>query len=352
MPTRTAEILAEDLAVVIDGVIGWKKLSGETVLVTGAGGFLGSYLVKTLLTLNRTGLLNRPVSVVAGVRSAGSGKGRLANLDDHEHLSFLELDLSEISIPELPDAGYVIHVASNASPRFYRTDPVGTLLPNTVGTASLLQAGAERLKGFLFISSSEIYGTAGGEGQLVETTAGTLDCAEPRSCYGEGKRAGEALCIAWHSQHGVPAVIARLFHTYGPGLTEDDGRVFADFVHNALRGENIHIRGDGLARRAFCYVSDAISGLFTILLHGEPGEAYNVANPEAELSISDLAELIVSVAPTPGLAVTVAEGSHREGYMPSPLQRLLPNTEKLASLGWKARVSPREGFTRTIEAQL
>jgi dTDP-glucose 4,6-dehydratase len=229
---------------------------------------------------------------------------------------------------------------------------VGTLLPNTVGTAALLEAGSPGLKGFLYISSSEVYGTAGGDGALMESTPGTLDCAQPRACYGEGKRAGEAICVAWNAQHGAPAVIARPFHTYGPGLAEDDGRVFADFVHNAVRGENIHIRGDGLARRAFCYVSDAISGLFTVLLHGRPGEAYNVANPDGELSVRELAELIVSVAPTPGLSVTVADGSHREGYMPSPLERLLPNTDKLSGLGWRAAVAPREGFRRTIEAQL
>lgn len=351
MSARSTDILNEDLTAIINGVNGWEKLAGDTVLVTGAGGFLGSYLVRTLLALNETRRLEAPVSVVAGVRSSGSGRGRLTGLSGQPQLAFLELDLSQIALPELPQVSYIIHAASNASPRLYGPDPVGTLLPNTVGTAALLAAAPPSLKGFLYISSSEVYGTAGGSGELPENTPGTLDCAQPRACYGEGKRAGEALCIAWHTQHGVPAVIARPFHSYGPGLAEDDGRVFADFVYNALRGEDIRVRGNGHARRAFCYVSDAVSGLFTVLLRGRPGEAYNVANPDGELSVRELAELIANVATTPGLSVAVADGSHHEGYMPSPVERLLPTVDKLRSLGWRARVEPRDGFRRTIEAQ-
>lgn len=345
-------ILKEDLDSILANVSGWERLAGQTVLITGAAGFLGNYLVRTLLHLNTTGVVAKPVRVIAGVRSIASTPERLKDLDGVGELSFVELDLSRIAIADLPPIDYVVHAASNASPRFYGPDPVGTLLPNTVGVAALLSACGVGHKGFLFISSSEIYGAASSDTPLTESSPGILDSALPRSCYGEGKRAGEALCVAWHSQHGVPVFIARPFHTYGPGLAEDDGRVFADFSYNAIREENIHIRGDGCARRAFCYVTDAIAGFFSILFWGQPGQAYNVANADAELSVRELAELIVEVAPGKGLTVTAGDEAHRPGYMPSTVQRLLPSTAKLESLGWSARVSPREGFGRTIEAHL
>jgi dTDP-glucose 4,6-dehydratase len=245
-----------------------------------------------------------------------------------------------------------LHVASQASPRFYGTDPVGTLLPNAVGTAALLEAlrRSPSPKAFLFVSSSEVYGAVSGSGSLAENDYGRVDPATVRACYAESKRLGETLCVAWHAQHGLPTYIVRPFHTYGPGLEPEDGRVFADFVFNVLRGENIVMSSDGSARRAFCYVSDAIAGFLTVLLAGQPAMPYNVANPDAELSVMDLAELLVGLYPEKHLRVERRAPPGGASYLASTYSRLVPDVSRLQALGWRAEVNPATGFRRMIEA--
>ena len=339
-----ADIVARDLP--------WSALSGARVLVSGAGGFLGGYLTRTLLGLYALGKVDEPVRVVAMVRDVARAKQRLADLTQYPNLALMSWDLNTIGVPDIGDCDYVFHTASQASPRFYGIDPVGTLLPNTVGTAGLLEAlrRSNSPKGFLFVSSSEVYGTVTGDSMLAETSYGTVDPATVRACYAESKRMGETMCMAWHQQHGIPTYIVRPFHTYGPGLQSNDGRVFADFVFNVLRGENIVMNSDGSARRAFCYASDAIAGFFSVLLKGNPAQPYNVANPAGELSVMELAELLVGLSPEKGLVVERRHAAEGSGYLPSAYTRLMPDVARLSALGWCANVDPATGFLRMIEA--
>jgi dTDP-glucose 4,6-dehydratase len=160
---------------------------------------------------------------------------------------------------------------------------------------------------------------------------------------------GETLCVAWHRQFGVPTYIVRPFHTYGPGLLANDGRVFSDFAYNVARGEDIVMMSDGSARRAFCYASDAIAGFFTVLLNGQPATPYNVANPEGELSVMELAELLAGLYPDRGLKVDRRMPSADRDYLTSTFSRLIPDVRRLSSLGWSAQVTPQQGFRRMIE---
>jgi dTDP-glucose 4,6-dehydratase len=201
----------------------------------------------------------------------------------------------------------------------------------------------------LFVSSSEVYGQVGGDSVLVETVYGQLDPATVRACYAESKRMGETLCVAWHQQFGLPTYIVRPFHTYGPGLLANDGRVFSDFAYNVARGEDIVMMSDGSARRAFCYASDAIAGFFTVLLNGQPATPYNVANPEGELSVMELAELLAGLYPDRGLKVDRRMPSADRDYLTSTFSRLIPDVRRLSSLGWSAQVTPQQGFRRMIE---
>jgi dTDP-glucose 4,6-dehydratase len=341
-----------DIDAILERDLPWGDLSGLTVLVTGAGGFLGGYLVRSLLALHSAGLVDEPVHVVAMVRDIASARVRMMDIADYECLEWLLWDLNQIAVPEIPECHYVLHAASQASPRFYGSDPIGTIMPNTVGTAGLLQAltNCADPRGLLFISSSEVYGSIGSDALLVENSFGTLDPATVRSCYAESKRIGETMCIAWQSQYGLPTFLVRPFHTYGPGLQPNDGRVFADFCFNIVRGENIVMNSDGTARRAFCYASDAVAGIFTVLLKGESATPYNVANPAGELSVMELADLLVSIYPDRELSVdTQISRDGGGGYLASTVSRVIPDVQRLRSLGWEAKVLPPEGFRRMIE---
>ncbi len=342
----------QDIAEVLARPLPWDRLSGTRVLVTGAGGFLGGYLVRTLLALHGAGRVDTPVQVVAMVRDIAAARTRYADLLQHPGFTLMAWDLNRLAVPEIGACHYVLHAASQASPRFYGSDPVGTALPNTVGTTALLQAlqRSPVARGFLFVSSSEVYGSVPREATLDEARYGTVDPAQLRACYAESKRMGETLCVAWHHQHGLPTFIVRPFHTYGPGLLANDGRVFADFAFNVVRGENIVMTSDGSARRAFCYAADAVAGFFTVLLCGQPATAYNVANPAAELSVMELAELLVRLFPEKGLRVERHAPPAGTPYLASAYSRLVPDVGRLAVLGWRPLVDPHSGFRRMIEA--
>ncbi|WP_423594981.1 NAD-dependent epimerase/dehydratase family protein [Roseateles sp. MS654] len=349
--SAAARVVDEDLRAILSRDLPWQALSGRRVVITGAGGFLGGYLVRTLLALHRAGKVDAPLEVVAPVRNVERARARLADCVADDQLTLMRWDLNEIAVPELGDVHYVIHNASQASPKYYGADPMGTMLPNTVGTSALLEAlrrGSDP-KGLLFVSSSEIYGAVSSEQGLREQDYGIVDPMGLRACYAESKRAGEALCVAFHHQHRIPTWVVRPFHTYGPGLAADDGRVFSDFAYNVARNEHIVMNSDGTARRAFCYASDAVAGFFTVMLRGDPAQAYNVANETAELSVMEFADMLVGLFPEKGLHVERRVAVDPAGYLRSTVNRIVPDTARLQALGWRAEVAPAQGFKRMIE---
>lgn len=343
---------SSDIQIILSNHLPWHQLSGCRILITGASGFLGGYLTRCLLALYPFNKVDQPIRVVAMVRNMPNAKKRLSDILNNPYLEILEWNLNQISVPNIGSCEYIIHAASQASSRFYGKNPVGTLLPNTVGTAALLEAlqQSHNPRGFLFISSSEIYGSIQEKLTLSESDYGTINPATVRACYAESKRLGETLCVAWTEQYKLPTFIVRPFHTYGPGLQANDGRVFADFVFNILRNENIMMMSDGSAQRAFCYVSDAIVGFFTVLFKGNPATPYNVANPAGVLSVMDLANLLVNLYPEKNLKVECHHTMTENAYLPSPLQQLIPDISQLATLGWSPLVTPSQGFQRMIEA--
>jgi nucleoside-diphosphate-sugar epimerase len=184
---------------------------------------------------------------------------------------------------------------------------------------------------------------------LNETGYGYLDPMNLRACYAESKRMAENMCVAWSHQHGVPVKIVRPFHTYGPGMRLDDGRVFADFVSDIVHRRDITLTSDGSAKRVFCYLADATAGFFTVLLKGRDREAYNIGNDREEVSILHLAQTLAGLFPERG--ISVRHGSAAGGaYMPSPVSRSCPDISKARALGWEPRYSIRDGFERTIRS--
>jgi UDP-glucuronate decarboxylase len=343
-------IIQEDLARITSAGLPWTDFSGATVLVSGANGFLPAYLVETLLYLNEQGQA-KPTKVLALVRSREKAEARFAHLAGRKDLQFLVQDVCEPVTVDGP-VDYVIHAASQASPKFYGVDPVGTLSANTLGTHHLLGlARAKRARGFLFFSSGDVYGQVDPAGKPIREDAyGPVDPTDVRSCYGESKRLGETMCVCWAHQYQVPAKIVRPFHTYGPGMKLDDGRVFADFVADIVHNRDIVMKSDGSAVRPFCYLADAAVGYFTVLCKGATGQAYNVGNDRAEISVRDLAHLLVGLFPEKKLRVIQQEHQLAPGYLKSKVVRICPDLSKIRQLGWEPRTTVEQGFRRTIES--
>ena len=345
-------IVREDLTRIATADLPWQRLAGKKVMVTGGSGFLASYLVKSLLAVRDVHGLNLEVTCIA--RSSGDVKNRLGAYLKHDGLRVVSQDVSHPLSIDFPAADMIIHSASHASPKLYGVDPVGILLANSVGTMHLLNHAIKHgSSAFLFFSSGEVYGSPIDPEDLVtELNYGYLDPIQVRSCYGESKRMGETMCAAWAHQYGLHTSVVRPFHTYGPGMKLDDGRVFADFVADVVARRDIVLKSDGLAQRPFCYIADATEAFLTVLLKGECAQAYNVANPSAETSMRDLAQTLAALFPDRGLGVRFDIPAVSSSYLRSPVARSCPSIAKINELGWEPKVGIQEGFRRTIQSFL
>jgi UDP-glucuronate decarboxylase len=340
------KINLEDLESIANAPIDWQKFNGKTVLVSGANGFLPAYMVETLLFLMYKKIITG-LKILALVRNLTKAKARFKYYLNRKELLFINQDVCNFF--EIPDKiDFIIHAASQASPKYFGTDPVGTLKANTVGTINLLNiARINNVESFLFFSTSEVYGSMS-EDKIPtrENEYGYLDPTNVRSCYAESKRMGETICVSYLHQYGIPVKIIRPFHTYGPGMALDDGRVHADFISDIVNNRDINMKSDGSAIRSFCYLSDATRGFFKVLLDGGAGEAYNIGNRNNEISIINLANLLVNMFPEKKLRVIKQKAS--EGYLQSKIIRNSPDITKANAIGWFPEISLEDGFFRTI----
>lgn len=341
-------IVEEDVARIVAHNLPWRTFANKTVLISGANGFLPAYMVETLLYLNE---VDRSMNcrVIGLARNREKARKRFAHFLDRPDFAVVIQDVT--APPTIPvPVDFIIHAASQASPKYYGSDPVGTLAANSLGTYNLLSFARDcRAEGFLFISSGDVYGqVADSQIPTREDCFGYLDPNQVRACYGESKRIGETMCAAFGHQFGVAAKIVRPTHTYGPGMAMDDGRVYADFVANIVRREDIVLKSDGTARRAFCYLADAALAFFTVLLKGERGQAYNVGNEACESSVADLARMLVGLFPERRLSLRFEISPAPAGYIPSKVSRGSLDTAKLRALGWRPATTLQEGFKRTV----
>ena len=227
-------------------------------------------------------------------------------------------------------------------PSVYQSNPLANPILSDSSLCNMQQS-----QRFLFFSTGEVYGI-NSTPYFTEIDFGFVDPCTVRSCYAESKRCGETICVAYNHQHGLHTLMARIFHTYGPQMNLNDGRVFADFVRDSLEGRQITIASSGEALRCFCYISDATSAFLYIIAFGQAGHAYNLSNTSAEVSIRDLARLVAELSDPP---LEVIFGKNRDlkpGYIPSQVPRSLPNTAKLNALGWQSSVDLHDGFKRTL----
>lgn len=331
-----------DLQESIKTTVNIKTLEGSSVLVTGATGTVGSFLVDTLMEYNKNGA---GISVYAAGRNIQKLEGRFAAVKT-DRLIYAEYDMME-PVGFMFKADYIIHAAGNAYPAAFNSDPTGTIVGNIGSTYRLLEyakvCGARR---FLYISSGEVYGQGDLElDSFDETYGGYVDPVSPRSCYPNSKRAAETLCASYYSQYGLETVIARLCHTYGPGMTEMDNRAHAQFIRDGMRKKNIVMKSAGTQIRSYCYIVDCASAIFTVLINGKTKEAYNIANSSARCSIAEFAQ---AVALNAGCSVVFEHPTEMDIANMTPISKQVLNTEKLESLGWKGKHGVEDGVSHTM----
>jgi nucleoside-diphosphate-sugar epimerase len=354
-----AQVRDNDLAVMCgDLEADLRLISGKRLLVTGGAGFLGYYLVQVPLAWNDAHPDEPPIAVTVMDNYFREAPGWLTELDGRPDVDLMVHDVRGPLPDQVGEFAYIIHAAGIASPTHYRAHPIETMDANINGLRTLLDYARQRLDagldmaGFLFYSSSEIYGDPAADAiPTPETYRGLVSCTGPRACYDESKRYGETLCVNFVRQHGIPVVAVRPFNNYGPGMKITDGRVIADLCRDALDGRDLVLLSDGAPTRTFCYVSDAITGYYRALLRGRPGEAYNIGVDAPEISMADLAEMIAGIANDLfGHQVTVVSGRSSEtNYLVDNPNRRCPDITKARQhLQYEPRVTLEEGLTRTL----
>jgi nucleoside-diphosphate-sugar epimerase len=335
----------------------FERLAGTDLLITGGAGFLGYYLTQAALAYGDRGE-GAPIRVTVFDSFIRGIPDWLDGLRDHPRLTLRSQDLRDPLPADMPDFDHVIHAAGIASPTYYRKHPIETMDANIVGLRSLLdhvvgqRDRGRPVRGFLFFSSSEIYGDPpASEVPTSETYRGFVSCTGPRACYDESKRYGETLCVTFSQVHDLPITMARPFNNYGPGMKITDGRVIADFARDILADRDITLLSDGSPMRTFCYVADAVAGYLKTLALGRPGEPYNIGVEGPEISITDLARAMTETGRALfGYGGSIVGGHSSEAVylVDNPLRRRPSIDKARTELGYDPSIDLEEGLRRTL----
>ena len=348
-------ILQNDIQHTFDGLTAAEraKFSGSTVLITGCAGFLGYYMMQFLAAkAEELGIVK-----VIGLDNFMLGEpGWIKRLEQNPRIELRKFDIIRDSIADVDGAAgadFIIHMASIASPMFYRQYPIETLDANIWGLCSLLDFYAPRgVKGFLFFSSSELYGDP--DAAHVPTSEdynGNVCATGPRACYDESKRFGETMCMLFAQKFQMPIGVARPFNNYGPGMRVGDKRVPADFALAVMQNRDIEILSNGTPTRTFCYIADSVCGYFKILLHGQY-DYFNIGIESPEITIARLAEIYAAAGRdifgyTGQVRYAVSDDKE---YLTNNPQRRCPRIDKARRLlGYNPTISVEEGVARFLQ---
>lgn len=316
-------------------------MNNYKILITGATGLIGQAVIRKI----RKDYLN--VSIIAMVRNKDKAIELLG--EESEIFSYLVADICSI-IPQKLDIDYIIHGAGETSSRTFVNKPVETIMTAFQGTKNILEiAKLSSVKGFVYLSSMEVYGSPLNDEKIRETNGTNLETMKVRSCYPESKRMCENLCISYMSEFGVAVKIVRLTQTFGPGVQYNDGRVFAEFARCAIEGTDIILKTKGETKRSYLYTEDAANAILKVLLNGVAGEAYNAANEETYCSIYEMALMVTEKFTDYRIKVVFDNQINADGAGYAPVLHMNLDTSKLRGLGWKAEYGLEDMFRNMIE---
>lgn len=346
MSLYSNEIYLEDVEKVSGTILPWEKLQNKSVLLSGATGLLGSFLIDVLMQKNSKGL---NCKVYALGRTQKKAEERFSKWWGDEHLIFLPYDVNKPFVrDDVNTVDYVLHLASNTHPMQYATDPIGTITTNIIGLQNMLEfAVTHHAARFAFTSSNEIYGENRGDVEMFdEAYCGYIDSNTLRAGYPESKRCGEALCQAYKTQKGLDVVIPRFTRSYGPTMLLTDTKAISQFIRKGIAGEDIVLKSAGTQNYSYTYMADAIYGLLTVVLCGENGEAYNIADEASNITLKDLAKIIADHAGK-RVVFEIPDAVEAAGY--SKATKALLDGKKLKKLGWKPFYTIKDGIPRTMD---
>lgn len=316
----------------------------KSVMITGASGMIGSFIVDILMCTSIIGISQ--CRVISSGRNIQNLRNRFSEYMNNKNFLMLQQDVTkEITLDERVD--YIIHAASNADPKSFANYPSDTLLANIIGTYNLLEfCRKNSVKRFEFISSGEFYGSSEGiEEGFKESDLGKLDFSSSRICYPEGKRSAEALCKCYEAQYGLDTIAVRPCHVFGPTMTETDSRAVSQFFRNARDSKDILLNSPGNIERSHCYAADAAIGILIALAFGSKGEAYNISDPSFKMTIRQFAQLVADYSNT---KLIFSNTHDSEIIDPIPNKRQVLDNSKLVSLGWNLRIGNKVEETLNI----
>lgn len=336
----------QELKKAVTGLPDWSALRGKSIVISGATGMIGSFLVDLLMYQNSH--QNLDCTIYALGRNAEKAKNRFASFWNDSLFHFVACDINQSVEIMADEIDYILHAASNTHPVAYATDPIGTVTTNIIGTYNLLEfAAAHNAKRFVFASTVEVYGENRGDTEYFsEDYCGYIDCNTLRAGYPESKRAGEALCQAFIKQKGLDVVIPRLSRVYGPTMLMSDTKALSQFIKNSLAGEDIVLKSAGTQFFSYTYVADAVIAILVCLINGQCGQAYNIADPASDITLRDLAQLIACQAGTQ-VVFQIPDEVESTGF--SKATKAVLDSQKMKCLGWQPMWDIRSGISSTIE---
>ena len=341
----TNHFLKEDIGSILNMNINIENLQNKTVLVTGATGLIGSMVCKTLSEISHENNWN--VTIVAMVRNIQKAEATFADVSENGNIVFLEQDVVT-TIEWDGDVDYIVHTACPTASNTFINQPVDTISAIVTGTMNVLElARAKQCKSVVYLSSMEAYGQVLHENLLKPEDVGYINPLSLRSCYPEGKRMAENLCIGYFHQYQIPVKIIRLAQTFGPGIPVTDGRVFAQFIRSAVKGEDIVMFTEGGSKRMYLDTMDAVSAVLTVLLQGENGQVYNAGNPNTYSSIKEMAELVIKEFGKGDCKLVIDRSKDVGQYPPDNMLNL--DITPLQNLGWMPKYELKDMYTRMLE---
>ena len=332
-------VLQEDLKYISNYDLPYEQMKGKSVLVTGATGLIGVSIVRALLTIGN-------IRVIALVRNLEKAQTIYGNLVSPNLKIYISDITDEIKMEE--PVNYIFHCASITTSKTMIEKPVETILTSVDGTNNILNfARKKKCESVVYVSSMEVYGSFDISKEIREEELGYINPLKVRSNYPESKRLCENMCVAYYSEFEVPVKIARLAQTFGAGILQGENRVFAQFAKSAINSEDIILHTKGLSEGNYCYTRDCMTGLLTILLKGENGEAYNISNPECHTSIADMAKMVAEkIAGNRIKVIYDIPKTDTFGYAADTKMKL--NSDKLQKLGWSPSIGLEEAYRRMI----